>query len=155
MKYKCPNCGCLNNFGMKQDNINLLLHNFCINTGALYCAIIDKHGFILASEADKSINKSIKKKILALYRSMAGVKVIDFYHKIEMITLIEDFDVVLKGFLMFIKEFAYDGTLITIIPPWLNIRDFLSEFKRILKKLSNYFIEHKPQEFPELLVIQP
>ena len=86
---------------------------------------------------------------------MTRYKVIDFQHKIEVITLIEDFDVVLKGFLMFIKEIAHDGTIIAIVPPWLNIRDILSEFKSLLKKLSKYFIEHKPQELPELLLIQP
>ena len=86
---------------------------------------------------------------------MVKYKVVDFHHKIEIVTLIEDFDVVLKGFLMFIKEIAQDGTLIAIVPPWLNIRDILSEFKSLLKKLSKYFIEHKPQELPELFVIQP
>ena len=60
MKYKCPNCGNLNHFGIKQDYINTLLQSFCDNTGALYCTVLDNHGFILASEGDKSINKSIE-----------------------------------------------------------------------------------------------
>jgi hypothetical protein len=126
-----------------------------MKTGALYCAIVDNYGFIRASEPDKCITKLIEKKIISLYKQMVLVKVIDFYHKVEVITLIEDFDVVLKGFLMIVKEFAHDRTLVAIIPPWFNIKEVLQEFKKLLKKLSKYFIEFKTQEITECLVLHP
>ena len=97
----------------------------------------------------------IKRKILKLYKSIADVKIIDFNHRIEMITLIEDFDVALKGFLMLMKEFSNKETLIAIIPPWLNIRNVLSDYRELLNKLSNYFTEQGHQDATQYISIEP
>ncbi len=152
MQFQCKNCGCINNFGIKQDKINLLLKKFNSEIEGLYCSIVDNHGFIQASEKDKSVSKLIEKKIILLYKQISSVKIIDFHHKTEITTLIEDFDVVLKGFLMFLKKIANDAALIAIIPPWLNMAEVLQEFEELQSKLSKYFIELNTHEKAEYIL---
>ena len=155
MKYKCLNCGCVNSMGMKQDNITLELQNFKDNSGALYCCILDENYFISASVLEKCITKPIEKKIIALFKSMAEVRVMAIRQTPEIITLIEDFDVILKGFLMMVGRIASDRIFITIMPPWLNIAEIQMEFKNLVEIFSRFYNSSKNQEFTEYLVSPP
>jgi len=154
MKFKYQNCGNINNLRTKWDEINTILQKLS-NRGAFYCSIVDEPGNIIASLSDKSFTKSIEKKIISLYKEMSRVKVMNFCKKIEIITLIEDFDVLLKGFLMFISKFAQEVTLIAIVPPWFNVYEITFEFKTLLKDLAHYFSEFKTQELPKFLILLP
>jgi len=158
VKYLCPNCGCLHDVSLRRAKIQLIINKFKKKTGVLLCSVIDKEGYIIASETDKIFNKSLEHKIIALYNAFKSLsevseELIDFNKKIEVFSLIEAYDANLKGFLMILKSINDDVNFLTVIPSWLELNDIMLKFEKTLKKLSKCFKLPVIHDFNEIELI--
>ncbi|MHA1437527.1 MAG: hypothetical protein ACTSPD_08100 [Promethearchaeota archaeon] len=161
MRFECPNCGCIVNFGYKQDMINLIIQKLRIKTRVVLCTIADDEGFIIASDAGYLIDKKLERKVVSFYKAINNLAdktgmLIDFQKKIEVFKLIEEFDKQLKGFFMILKSINRSTTLISIVPSWLNIAKVSIEFEKAiieLKKLCEADAEFNINEIKENILI--
>ncbi len=161
VKIECPNCGCLHKFIIRRDIIKDILEEFKLLTDVLSCTVIDEDGFVIASMRDKSIDKSIDKKILLLHSAMRSFSKnldmsINYSEKIDTYSFFEEANIHLNKFIMLVSSISNGISLITIIPSWLNLTEILPEFKKMVKKISKYLNENKnnmKQEYVECKLI--
>ena len=158
MKIECPNCGCLNSLSLKQDNLKLIIREFKEKTGALICILVDDEGYIIASETDESMTKSTERKIVAFHLAFQDLiqnyaELFESKSRIESISIFEEVDINLKGFIMLIKEIVNAISFISIIPSWLNLTYILPKFKRTVIKLNNSLKPSENQDYIEFTLI--
>lgn len=118
--------------------------------------LVDDNGFIVASDADKYINKKLEHKIVSLCKAMkylaeTGLSLIDTKNNIGRITYKEEDDIDINGFVMLLKSIADGMSIITIIPSWLNTREILPDFEKLITYLTTIFQQDKSQKFSQLL----
>lgn len=156
MKIECSNCGCNNTINFQYDIIRLILKRFRTKTKVILCMLVDDNGFIVASDADKHINKKLEHKIVSLCNAMrylaeTGLSLIDCKNNIGRITYKEEDDLNINGFVMLIKSIAVGMSIISIIPSWLNIKEILPSFEILVTHLITVFEQDKSQKFSHFL----
>ncbi len=121
------------------NNIHSTLKYFKDKTNAIVCSVIDKDGFILATEKEDYIDEmSYNKKMIALYTNIESLNLIKFREKTEIISFseIENRDF---GSIILIRAIRDIGVLIAVFPAMPNIDFIINEFNEVIEKLSSYF----------------
>ncbi len=130
----------INELKTKLDEI---VKHFKVTTNAIVCSLIDKNGFLIASEKDAFINdKNYNENLINLCNTidnLAKYGSIDIKNNTELIS-IEFAYLNLKSTIL-IREINNNITFISIFPKILNLELVKIEFDRIIERISRYFLE--------------
>ena len=134
-----------NNAILRQDKRQIIIEKFVKKNLALLCSILDENGFFIALEIDNSIKKSIDLELLSFYSTLKSVikngeGILNFEQIIEGISF---YGIETYGIRLLVKNIAEGELLIAVFPSWVDVQAILPEFKKLVKKFSNYIKREK------------
>ena len=133
---------------MTYKKIIEILKNYTNKTGALYCYVIDKDGFILASYLNKIFDLKINEKILIkLYSEIERIynsnkKLLDFHNNIEVISYRYRIHGINDGFKIIINAISENLTFISLMQFYSNY-SMISRFQDTVDRLTDLFYPKK------------